>query len=81
MERAARAVAAHWYGPDPADYDRMPDNMRNAILLAVRAVLEAIREPDGGMVSAGNNLPNSAVGVPDDPADVWQAMLDAILKD
>ena len=44
----------------------------------VRAVLEAIREPDEAMVSAANEHPGMCE--PCDAEWVWGLMLDAILK-
>lgn len=48
-----------------------------------RAAIAAMREPTGGMLSAGNDCgsPGDDGWEPADPYPTWQAMIDAVLEE
>lgn len=73
VERAARALALSQSGVDCFD-DLEPEAQANAIE-TVRAVLQAIREPNVAMVDAGWAVQDNSM------TEVWQAMIDAALAD
>lgn len=62
IERAARAMADNHLLVSDGHYKE-----------AARAVLQAIREPDEGMIEAGR-------GMTPWPRTIWQAMIDQALK-
>ena len=77
LEKCARAIHADWmenfdHGIAPADkapWESLSEKQKAFGLGQARACLEAIREPDDGMVSAfwaspANNGPDDAPGVP-----------------
>lgn len=82
LERAARALAllqgAEWDARSAMETPggERPDEMRSGFLDQARAVLMAVREPDGDMLGAGDKVFNHGCH-----GSTWTAMIDAILAD
>lgn len=79
LEKAARAAMAHEWG-EPIT-DEMFDADNRAYWEAhVRAVLMAVREPDGPTIDAAYRAPHEMYEPPL-YQDIWTAMIDAILNE
>lgn len=80
LERAARALCATAGNPEDVKLDGRP--LWQDYLPAVRAVLQAIREPSKAMlVAAMKDYPVKEGGIiPCDVRDSFVAMIDAALK-
>lgn len=76
LERAARAL----YRTDDFDPHQFgEDKVWPDLVDYVKLVLEAIREPSEGMVSAA--MDRDKLGYDPLPGEVWQAMIDAALAE
>lgn len=87
LEKMARSTYAKWIEDvrdlEPA-WDDLPESHRARLIDATRAALMAIQEASQGMVRAAYETASPGFcdepGDPLDPADVWDAMIDAILE-
>ena len=85
IERAARALAIAESGVD--EWNQLDDDFQEAFKDSVRAVLKALREPDGLMKHVGAHVvrnvhsEESEAEFEGDAAMVWRRMIDAVLAD
>ncbi len=83
LERLGRALAAHMHNTNPVDmpaWEDMPEDCQEEVCCGVRTVLEALKEPTGDMIRAGNSAGFKATWRTV-TTDVWQAMVSSILNE
>jgi hypothetical protein len=80
--RAARALVLKESGTD--SFDALSDELQEQVIESVKAVMEALREPDPVMAQAGAEIVRKAhsedghTAFEGDAANVWRAMIDAV---
>lgn len=82
LERAAGALCTSIAGE--SRWERLSDSARSSYRKHARAVLMAVREPDRGMIIAGNDKDgyyNDGTPFNAECSQHWRAMIDAILNE
>jgi hypothetical protein len=82
LARAARALVLKESGTD--SFDALEPELQEQVIESVKAVVEALREPDPVMAQAGAEIvrnvhgENGHAAFEGDAANVWRAMIDAV---
>lgn len=85
MEMLERAAKAHYERLHYTRWENLTPSTRAGFLAAMRAAIEAMREPTEEMCDAGadrldTNDPADRCPGPNDMERAWQTMIDAILS-
>lgn len=79
IDRAARALLrSRW--PD-AHWDSLGEESRDKLRKHVRAVIEAIREPDDRMITLGDEVMQGRYGCSFEVRPIYTEMIDALLAE
>lgn len=85
MSEAFERAASRLANREGLDFSSLKEPGKYLFREEVRAVLEAIREPDEAMLDAGGHsdgtLPISEYECKVFPAVIWRAMIDELLRD